>query len=1050
MDTGTVNTAKWLNPELLIQFMDELRAAGYNIGIPQYIAVQDLLLHLSVQGISPNQDQLKSLIGPIVCCSPIDQIDFQKRFAQWVALVDKGQYAPPISAEQQAENLSKVLSTLKRRSNWFLKGLIATVTIMGVVLLFQSPTTIDESLPLGPDDPAPTTQKPISEEDPNTGPIEAPPVEEPISPGFNIRWLYLFLLLALPFSAWRIWWIWNAHAFLNRQGSNKIPKLKSLSMQDVATELFSSATMLKTAQQLRSRTRKQTNALDIASTIQASLKGGGWLTPVYGYRKVVPEYLFLIDRASHQDHQAKLVKEVIEQLKKNGVYSSSYYFDGDAQVLFSDDSAKAPQSLQEVAVRYQHDRLVIVAEGQKFYSRDSDEVEPWVEIIKTWKKRAILTPRPVGDWGHRELRLIQDFIVLPLSAEGMGTIAQIFNHGSAIYRFDDKAQSSFPGMLSVRPKRWLERNPPSPEEGRKMLTELVEYLGETGLYWLAACAAFPESHWNITVYLGNILRNSSGHSLIEDCEISQIARLPWLRYGYMPDWFRRSLLLSLTPEQNQAVRDAFHQLMVTTVKGTVGPLQLDIAQKYQSYLSNLSTPLLRLLSRQSPEDSFLRDYVFLDFMARKTSLSMAIPEEVSSLMEDKRYETESKYHREIARPSWKVTIAIGTIIALSIIGIRWIGILQGIELRAFDALMRLRPLETPDPRLVIITIDDEDIALQQNTTRRGSLSDEALLTLLNEIEPLNPRVIGLNIYRDYPARSVELRKKLSSMSNFLTICAYPSFTINSGIAPPPEVSENRVGFSDITVDPDGLVRRQLLAMTPKTTSPCTTTYSLSTLLALEYLSRNNIALQASSEGNFNFGEVILNPLEENTGGYRGIDSGGYQMLLNYRNVSLNQIADQITLRDVLQGQVPPAAISDRIVIIGTISPSFSVDTSFTPYGRTPGVFLQAQMTSQILSTVLDERPLLTSWPEWTEVIWITSWAMFGGFIGSYFRLSPKLCLYLILNEGIMLFACWLWLVRAAVWIPWVPSAIALPAAAFTVSSTTSSRKSKVASVIGPE
>ncbi|MEO1446987.1 MAG: hypothetical protein AAFV46_12290, partial [Cyanobacteria bacterium J06635_11] len=41
----------------------------------------------------------------------------------------------------------------------------------------------------------------------------------------------------------------------------------------------------------------------------------------------------------------------------------------------------------------------------------------------------------------------------------------------------------------------------------------------------------------------------------------------------------------------------------------------------------------------------------------------------------------------------------------------------------------------------------------------------------------------------------------------------------------------------------------------------------------------------------------------------------------------------------------------------------------------------------------------------------------------------NLCLRLLLAEGLLLLACWLWLTRAGLWIPWVPSAIALPATA---------------------
>jgi hypothetical protein len=44
------NNLDWLNPDVLLEFIDKLREAGYSIGISQYIAAQDLILILISQG----------------------------------------------------------------------------------------------------------------------------------------------------------------------------------------------------------------------------------------------------------------------------------------------------------------------------------------------------------------------------------------------------------------------------------------------------------------------------------------------------------------------------------------------------------------------------------------------------------------------------------------------------------------------------------------------------------------------------------------------------------------------------------------------------------------------------------------------------------------------------------------------------------------------------------------------------------------------------------------------------------------------------------------
>ena len=58
---------------------------------------------------------------------------------------------------------------------------------------------------------------------------------------------------------------------------------------------------------------------------------------------------------------------------------------------------------------------------------------------------------------------------------------------------------------------------------------------------------------------------------------------------------------------------------------------------------------------------------------------------------------------------------------------RWLGIFQGLELKTLDVLLRLRPAELTDERILIVGIDEADIQ------RLGThpISDAALAALLN-------------------------------------------------------------------------------------------------------------------------------------------------------------------------------------------------------------------------------------------------------------------------------------------------------------------------------
>ena len=399
--------------------------------------------------------------------------------------------------------------------------------------------------------------------------------------------------------------------------------------------------------------------------------------------------------------------------------------------------------------------------------------------------------------------------------------------------------------------------------------------------------------------------------------------------------------------------------------------------------------------------------------------------------------------RQRPKIGWKPLLIASLFSAMATLGIRQIGGLQSWELRSLDQFMRLRTRELPDSRLLVITITEADVQAQDAAQRRGSLSDAALSDLLQKLEPFEPRVIGLDIYRDFPVsdRQPQLAAQLRSTNQLLAVCkSSDSESDTLGIAPPSEVPSERIGFSDFVKDPDGIIRRHLLALTPEAASPCQASYALSTLLALRYLFEEGIEPTTTPEGDLQVGQVIFEPLESEFGGYRSIAAGGHQILLNYRSLSSpDQIANQVTLSDVLEGRVNAASMRDRIILIGTTARNFG-DYWRTPYTNgqihteeTAGVFMQAQMISQLLDAVLGDRPLIRSWPNWAEILWIVGWASAGGIVVVYsINRKSSAQVYLIQLLGLSLVAevglfglCWLLFIQSGYWIPYVPPAIAI-------------------------
>lgn len=362
-----------------------------------------------------------------------------------------------------------------------------------------------------------------------------------------------------------------------------------------------------------------------------------------------------------------------------------------------------------------------------------------------------------------------------------------------------------------------------------------------------------------------------------------------------------------------------------------------------------------------------------------------------------------------------------------VVGMRSLGVLESLELNAFDQMMQLRTAEKPDPRLLIVKVTAEDI---QKLGGEYPLSDRTLLKVLQKLGENQPRVIGLDIYRDRKEGEGhgDLIEYLQKSDRIIPVCIVPSAKIPEGVAPPPGISQKQLGFGDVIRDSDQIARRHLLAMEPPAAASCSAFYSLSFQLAFRYLKAEGISLKFISENQWQLGSVIWERLAVNSGFYQNKNQlQGFQLLLNYRNdKSPHQIAEQVTLTDILNNRVNPAFIKDKIILIGVTDPSVE-DNFNTPYHQEiRGLLLHAQMVSQLISSVKEQRSLLWFPSFWVEVFWIWLWSIIGGIIAGHLRLLPlhlgiKVTGAIISLNGI----CLIFLLTKGSLLPLVPPALTL-------------------------
>ncbi|MEH2357263.1 CHASE2 domain-containing protein [Nostoc sp.] len=372
--------------------------------------------------------------------------------------------------------------------------------------------------------------------------------------------------------------------------------------------------------------------------------------------------------------------------------------------------------------------------------------------------------------------------------------------------------------------------------------------------------------------------------------------------------------------------------------------------------------------------------------------------------------------------SWLQIIFVTSVgVTAFIWGVRELKWLQPWELRVYDQMLRSRPAEAPDRRILLVKITDNDLKRE-----KWPLSDRTINQLLKKIESYQPRIVGLYLFRP---EDNNLAANLQNQDNIVTTCLFSSLGRDE-IPPPPNFPIDNVGFSDVVADNenDQILRRTLL-FANSTDKKCTTSFAFGALIAINYLDKEGIEYDFTKKGDFILGKTLFGRLQPNSAGYQHLDAQGYQILLNYRHP--NSLADQVSLTDVLSGQVNPSLFKDRLVIIGTTAANIPPGGFYTPYSalpdqpaRMPALFIHAQIASQLISTVLDGRPLIWYWPNWVELIWVWGWSLLGGVLAWRWQ-NP---LFLLVVETITLFGLVLICVALflqAGWVPLIPPALAL-------------------------
>jgi CHASE2 domain-containing sensor protein len=401
-------------------------------------------------------------------------------------------------------------------------------------------------------------------------------------------------------------------------------------------------------------------------------------------------------------------------------------------------------------------------------------------------------------------------------------------------------------------------------------------------------------------------------------------------------------------------------------------------------------------------------------------------------------EIREKESRGILSPSlssfqYRIIVLIASTIlsTLATFALQFSGLLKKSELVAYDVLSQLQVMEKDD-RILIVTISNEDLYEQEIRgwkNNNKSLSDQGLSAIISKIDEIKPKIIGLDIY-DREDMSNDLKTKLENDERFISICKLPNDYEPAGVKSIFDPDSEIAGFSNVFGDDkaDKVIRRNTL--TQKVThieSSCRPKFSFSALIASNYFSEtandsNGLEFDKDNTSAKLNGKHI-NRIINLPGIYDNDDTEGFQILLRYRSRAQKKAFESISLSDLLKSH---SSLKEKypnvsIVLIGSLISQFGDTDHPTPYGYEAGVFIQAEMVSQLIS--LPTRPLIWHLDKAISTIWVTIWALVGSGFVLFFVSHRRRLFFGVILLGIIfiiwvgaftLTSCWLLLVSPTI------------------------------------
>ena len=310
------------------------------------------------------------------------------------------------------------------------------------------------------------------------------------------------------------------------------------------------------------------------------------------------------------------------------------------------------------------------------------------------------------------------------------------------------------------------------------------------------------------------------------------------------------------------------------------------------------------------------------------------------------------------RPAWRrlrhlIPYAAALVLLVSL---RQAHLSESLNLLLYDVVTQWRA--APSGRgtpIAIIGIGEADLR-----QLGWPLDDGLLADAIERLDRAGVSAIGLDLYRDLGVGIHQDRLRTLAASHGHLVSVYSAV---DGIGAIPGTPPDRRAYIDLTVDPDGVVRRDLLHVRGLGPEGVTLPMRL-----LEVASGNTVLRQRIERGDSN-----LSGLEQSSGGYTDLDNAGVQKMLAFHRAGS---FPTWSLSRLLSGGVPTDELRGKIVLIGNLAPSLrdSFRVPFSRFGAArglgtmPGVEIHAHRTAALLAQESSQSFGLMAAPGWANAL----------------------------------------------------------------------------------